>query len=133
MPSMANMPTSCFPPTPTIVNNPPSIISSYPSPSFPNSPLPINPFTQFLSLPTLSDFQKLTPNNYHKWIMFMQLFLKSVNVWTIIEQPYSQSFMDARLKNLLIPSMSSSMVSQLISTRSMTQQLWLSKHNLGEC
>ena len=48
---------------------------------------PFFPPTPSLQLPSFSDSQKLTPNNYHTWSMFMQIILESAGVWIIISNP----------------------------------------------
>ena len=64
---------------------------------------PFFPPTSSLQLPSFFDSQKLTPNNYHTWSMFMQIILESVGVWIIVSNPNAlpiphQLQMDARLR-----------------------------------
>ena len=73
---------------------------------------PFFPPTPSLQLPSFSDSQKLTPNNYHTWSMFMQIILESASVWIIISNPNAmpiphQLQMDARAKVLMVHGMSS--------------------------
>ena len=74
---------------------------------------PFFPQTPSLQLPSSSDSQKLTPNNYHTWSMFMQIILESAGVWIILSNPNAapiphQLQMDARAKALMVHGMSSS-------------------------
>ena len=90
---------------------------------------PFFPPTPSLQLPSFSDSQKLTPNNYHTWSMFMQIILESAGVWIIITNPNAvpiphQLQMDARAKVLMVYGMSSAMIPQFLTMRSTAQQLW---------
>lgn len=104
--------------------NPPISSLSFPKPSF----------SQSLSLPSLSESQKLSPTNYQTWHLFMQLLLESAGVWQIIANPLLvdpayRSYMDSCAKALMVHGMSSSIVAQFLSQGTIAQQLWISIQN----
>ncbi|MCO5548054.1 hypothetical protein L7F22_001510 [Adiantum nelumboides] len=137
------MPSSLHPPSlpPHYAFQPMPMFPSQPSTTLPplSSPFPHQPSPSYnlqapilppnLSLPTLSDAQKLTSTNYPTWSIFMQLLLESVGVWQSIANPSMvhpsyQSIVGARAKTLLIHGMSPSLVPQYLSLGMTAQGLW---------
>ena len=105
--------------TQPITTNPYSMYANPPISSF---SLPQPSFSQSLSLPSLSESQKLSPTNYQTWHLFMQLLLESAGVWQIIANPLLvdpayRSYMDSCAKALMVHGMSSSIVAQFLSPR----------------
>lgn len=105
--------------------------SMYANPSSLSFPQSQPSFSQSLSLPSLSENQKLTPTNYSTWNLFMQLLLESAGVWQLIANPLLvdpayRSMMDSRAKALMVHGMSPSIVSQFLSQGISAQQLWIS-------
>ena len=65
----------------------PSSFSLHPSSTSPIIPMQAQSFPPNLTLPSLSKDQKLTPNNYLTWIIFMQLLLQNASVWQVVVNP----------------------------------------------